>query len=184
MNKKTFLPVAVIISGVIIIAGGIFAFNQSDNDSSNNQTTENSAMEKKEGADAMENAMEKAEGEAMEKKDGEAMEKTDDAISKSGSFITLADYNADPSKYSDSKKVYFFHASWCPICKGIESEINADPSKIPAGVTLIKTDFDDETDLRQKYGITTQYTFVEFNENGDELNKFSATSLDKVIEQI
>ena len=74
-------------------------------------------MEKKIEDEAM---MKKEEAAAMEKdkmaKEGAAMNK-EEAMSKQGSYVTLADYDKDPSKYADSKKVYFFHASWCPICR-------------------------------------------------------------------
>jgi thiol-disulfide isomerase/thioredoxin len=105
----------------------------------------------------------------------------DKTSSNPGSYITLADYNNDPDKYADSKKIYFFHASWCPICREIEKEINADMSKIPADVTLIKTDFDNSIDLRQEYGVTTQYTFVQVDNSGAETAQWSATSLADAI---
>lgn len=172
MNKKMIVIAAVLV-GILAVGGGVFAYTNSQND--------------KKEADKM--AMEKA---AMDKKD-DAMMKGEDAIAKEdsmmkdeamsshGSYVTLADYKKDMSKYADSKKVYFFHASWCPICQGIEKEINADMSKLPKGVTFIKTDFDSETDLRKKYGVTTQYTFVQVDNDGNEVMQWSATSLDAAV---
>lgn len=98
-----------------------------------------------------------------------------------GSYVSLADYNADPVKYAKSKKIYFFHASWCPVCQAIDKEINVDLSKIPSGVTVIKTDFDDSTELRKKYGVTYQYTFVQVDSEGNEVAQWTASSLDDVI---
>lgn len=175
MNKKA-LVIAVV--GLLFVGGGVIAYSNNQN---NKKDHEKMAMENKATDEAM---MKKDESAAMEKdkmaKEGDAMSK-EGAMVKQGSYITLADYNKDPSKYADSKKVYFFHASWCPICQGIDKEINADMSKIPAGVTLIKTDFDSSTDLRQKYGVTTQYTFVQVDNSGNETAQWSATSLDKAI---
>lgn len=111
----------------------------------------------------------------------DAMMKTDDAMSTHGNYVSLADYTADTGKYADSKKVYFFHASWCPICKSIDQEASSDMSKLPAGVTLIKTDFDNATDLRKQYGVTTQYTFVQVDGTGAQVAKWSATSLSDAI---
>jgi len=179
MNKKVLVILSIVV-GLLLVGGGVMAYNNNQNDK---KEQEKMAMEKK----ATDEAMMKKEAAAMEKekmaKEGDTMAK-DDAMSKQGSYVTLADYNKDPSKYADSKKVYFFHASWCPICQGIDKEINADMSKIPAGVTLIKTDFDSSTDLRQKYGVTTQYTFVQVDSNGNETAQWSATSLDKAIDGI
>jgi len=172
MNKKVLVIVSVVV-GLLLVGSGAMAYTNNQNDK---KEQEKMAMEKK------------TEDEAMMKKDkmpkeGDTMVK-DGAMSKSGSYVTLADYNANPTKYADSKKVYFFHASWCPICQGIDKEINADMSKIPAGITLIKTDFDNSTDLRQKYGVTTQYTFVQVDSNNNETAQWSATSLKKAIDGI
>jgi thiol-disulfide isomerase/thioredoxin len=180
MNKKGLVIVSLVV-GIFLVGGGVVAYSNNQNEK-NKQ--EKMAMEKKITDEAM---MKKEEALAMEK---EKMEKESGAIeegavmTKEGSYVTLADYDKDPSKYADSKKVYFFHASWCPICQGIDKEITADTSKIPAGVTLIKTDFDSSTELRQKYGVTTQYTFVQVDNNGDETAQWSATSLSKAIDGI
>jgi thiol-disulfide isomerase/thioredoxin len=187
MNKKVALIIAVVF-GLFLIGGGALAYSNNQNEKKEQEKmamekkTEEAAMMKKEEAAAMEKDKMAKEGDAMVK-ESEAMVK-EDAMSKIGSYVTLADYNKDPSKYADSKKVYFFHASWCPICQGIDKEINADTTKIPAGVTLIKTDFDSTTDLRQKYGVTTQYTFVQVDSNGNETAQWSATSLAKAISGI
>lgn len=187
MNKATKMVLGVII-GIFVIGGGAIAYR-------NNQDTNKQAkmaMEEKTKADAMANdqAMMKAEeSSAMQAKDDTAP--TDDkamddaqAMSKHGAYVALADYTADPAKYADSKKVYFFHASWCPICKSIDEAINSDASVIPTGVTIIKTDFDSSTDLRKKYGVTTQYTFVQVDQAGEETAQWSATTVQKAIDGI
>ena len=98
-----------------------------------------------------------------------------------GSYVSLNDYQSNPEKYTNINKVYFFHASWCPICQGIDKELQNNPTKVPNGVTIIKTDFDKSTELRQKYGVTTQYTFVQVDANDAQVAKWTATSADKAI---
>ena len=71
-----------------------------------------------------------------------------------------------------------------PICVSIEKEINKDPSQIPEGVTYVKADFDSSTDLRKKYGVTTQYTFVQVDNNGNEVKKWSSTNLASSVANI
>lgn len=171
MNKKSMI-IVVVIAVVVLVGGGALAYNINQN---NKKDAEKIAMEKE--SMAKDEAMKKDE---TTKQASDTMKK-DDEMSKPGSYVTLADYNANSTKYADSTKVYFFHASWCPICQGIDKEINADMSKIPNGVTLIKTDFDKSTELRQKYGVTTQYTFVQVDNNGNETAQWSADSLDKAI---
>lgn len=196
MNSSKNIMIAVI--AFVLIGGAGFALTQSkDGNDGNNETNETGSSDvmEKEGSDS-DDAMEKEGEESMEKHDEammegeEKMEKDGDkmmeegAMKKSEQFITTADYNSDKSAYEDSDKVYFFHASWCPICKGIEKELEADLSQIPTGVTIIKADYDKETDLRKKYGVTTQYTFVQFDDDGNQVKKWSATSASKAISGI
>ncbi len=164
-----------VILGIIIVAGGAFAFAmQSDTDS---KTSEQSQTET---ADVME----KNDSEEAMKKDGdETMDKTEDEamMKKTVTYVELADFDANKDTYDNQTKVYFFHASWCPICKSIDEDITSDPTQIPSNTTLIKADFDTSTELRQKYGVTTQYTFVKVDNDGNEISQWSATSLDKAI---
>ncbi len=156
--KKQIL---VVIAGILLVGGGAVAYTYSQNNK-DEAVEANSAMD-----DAVKN-------------DEPKVENSDESI-KPGTYVTLADYDANPTKYSDTTKVYFFHAGWCPICRGIDKEITADPSRIPAGVTVIKTDFDSSTDLRKKYGVTYQYTFVQVDGSGNKTAKWSATNLDKAL---
>jgi pentapeptide MXKDX repeat protein len=181
--KKNILPIVIVAFVLVSLLGGALAFSNNRTDKKN---AEVAAMEKeKSETAAMEK--EKMEKEAMEKdamvKEDSVMEK-DDAMSASGSYVTLADYSANEAKYADSKKVYFFHASWCPICRSIDEEITGDTSKIPAKVTIIKTDFDSATELRKKFGVSTQYTFVEVDAAGNEVSQWSATTLQKALDGI
>lgn len=56
--------------------------------------------------------------------------------------------------------VVFFHAPWCPLCRATDADIVANMSKIPDGVFILKADYDTETALKVKYGVTSQSTFV------------------------
>lgn len=96
-------------------------------------------------------------------------------------YITLAEYSSNPQQYAGTNKVLFFHASWCPICRSIDEDINSDTSQIPDGTVFIKTDFDSETELRQTHGVTYQYTFVQIDDEGSQVAKWTATSLDNAV---
>lgn len=87
---------------------------------------------------------------------------------RGGAYV---DYS--PTAVADSAGVtlLFFHASWCPSCRQIESEIIAEG--VPDDVTIIKVDYDTHQDLRQKYGVTIQTTFVKVDSQGNELEKFT-----------
>lgn len=85
---------------------------------------------------------------------------------------TYVDYNAETFAKTAGRRVLFFHAPWCPQCRELEQSIKE--GKIPAGVTIFKTDFDTSLDLRSKYGVTMQTTLIEVGVNGDSVNKYVA----------
>lgn len=129
-----------------------------------------SAMEK------TDDAMEKDDADAMEKSEDEAMEKDDtEAMAKEGAWIDQAAYDADPAKYhAAGDVVLFFNASWCPTCQATVKSLDADGT--PAGLTVVSVDYDNANDLRKQYGVTVQHTFVQVDESGAELAKFTGSA--------
>jgi thiol:disulfide interchange protein len=92
---------------------------------------------------------------------------------EAGSYVDYADFDADRSAYSEGKVVLFFHAGWCPTCKKAEKNLTADPASIPAGLTIVKVDYDASTDLRREYGVTQQHTFVSIAADGSKQKVFT-----------
>lgn len=89
-----------------------------------------------------------------------------DTASEVGEYV---DYYDGAIAETPGLKVLFFHASWCPKCRALDEDINA--NDIPAGMTIFKVDFDTATDLKQKYGVTLQTTIVYVDDDGDVLTK-------------
>jgi thiol-disulfide isomerase/thioredoxin len=90
-----------------------------------------------------------------------------------GAYLSKAEYAEQSSSRAGTKVVYFFHAPWCPTCRATEKALERDG--IPAGLTLVKVDFDTERELRQRYGVTTQHTFVQVDPSGAELAKWTGS---------
>ncbi|MBC7512395.1 thioredoxin family protein [Candidatus Saccharibacteria bacterium] len=82
------------------------------------------------------------------------------------------DYQEGLVASTDGVTVLFFHAPWCPQCRMIDSDIK--DQGVPNGVTVLKVDYDSNQALRQKYGITLQTTFVEIDDEGNEIEKYVA----------
>lgn len=58
----------------------------------------------------------------------------------------------------DKDIVLFFHADWCSTCKSFEKKVLSE--KIPENILILKVDFDSNLELRKKYNIVTQTSFV------------------------
>jgi thioredoxin-related protein len=78
-------------------------------------------------------------------------------------YIEYSEANLASTK--DTKQVVFFHAPWCSTCIAFEKEIIA--QGVPAGMTILKADYDTETDLKQKYEVRLQSTFVLLDADGN-----------------
>lgn len=78
--------------------------------------------------------------------------------------------------------VVFFHASWCPECRAFDEALAN--STIPDGVQVLKVDYDSSTDLRQKYGVTIQSTFVSIDPSGNEVSKWVGYGKEKTIDAV
>ena len=68
-------------------------------------------------------------------------------------------------EHAYKKTILFFHAPWCGDCQAFDKVLREGP--IPAGVQILKVDYDSRQDLRQKYGVTKQSTFVELDDDDD-----------------
>ncbi len=73
-----------------------------------------------------------------------------------------------------SKVVLFFHAPWCPTCRAADAALAS--TEIPSGLTVLKVDYDTAAELKKKYGVTSQHTFVEVDAKGMLLKKWLGTT--------
>ena len=143
--------------------------------------------------------MESTESEPMESKDMESTESDDKesedmkdmesesaepAAAASGAYITLAEYEGSKDMYAQGDVVLFFAADWCSTCQEATENLEADPAAIPAGLAIVRVDYDNSDELKQKYGVTVQHTFVQVDADGNELAKWSGSvTADQVAEQ-
>lgn len=90
-------------------------------------------------------------------------------------FVQYADYAADPAAFSAGPVVLFFHAGWCPKCQETKANLTTDPASLGDGVTVVEVDFDSENELRQRYGVTVQHTFVQVDGAGEKIAIWTGT---------
>ena len=104
----------------------------------------------------------------------EAAESEDAAMAEEGAWIDQATYDADPASYhAAGDVVLFFNASWCPTCQATVKSLDADGT--PAGLTVVSVDYDSSAELKRKYGVTVQHTFVQVDGSGNELMTFTGS---------
>lgn len=124
--------------------------------------------------------MEKAPALTEEKMPEETM-KNDEMVKEETMVKTgmYSDYSADKLSATD-KNVLFFHASWCPACRWADK--NFANSEIPENVNLLKVDYDNSADLKEKYGVTMQHTYVLVDSKWEMIKKWSGSNDVKDLE--
>ena len=67
---------------------------------------------------------------------------------------------------SKGPTVVYFHATWCPTCQAAMTSFRGRWPEVKAGITLVIADYDDEVQLKSRYGITYQNTYVQVSPDG------------------
>lgn len=89
-------------------------------------------------------------------------------------YVAYTSENLTKAVEDNKKAVIFFHAGWCPTCIAAQRDFKANFDKVPKNVTILQTDYDTSTELKQKYNVTYQDTFVEVDSQGNEVTKWSS----------
>lgn len=83
----------------------------------------------------------------------------DEEMSDEQSGATYSAYS--PSVLANGEtKVLFFHAPWCPVCRAADADLLSLFASMHPSRSVYKVDYDAETALKSRYGVTYQHTFV------------------------
>lgn len=78
-----------------------------------------------------------------------------------------------------------FYASWCPSCRKLKKDIESSLGEIPSDLNLVVVNYDAETSLKNKYGVTRQHTMVQVDSQGNLIKKWSGGStLESIVAQV
>ena len=192
-----------VISAIIVVILGGFVYFVSANKTGKDATTKNAmtdtAMEKEKDAAGMKgNAMlEKIEPPPSSITKTAAPPPPADRINepkpvelipppapKAGNYKEYSASTVEAEQKTGNKIVLFFHAPWCPYCKAANLAFLERTAEIPAGVTVLKTDYDSNTELKKKYGVTYQHTFVQVDAQGNMVTKWNGGDIDSLKKNI
>lgn len=159
-NKPIVITLVVVVAVVVIAVGGYFIFAtpakqddwQPQVDTSSTQTTEQQAT-------------------------------PSDTSSQTSSVVKGSYQIYETSKLvlaNQGQVVLFFNAKWCPDCQRASKNFQSQP--IPDGLTILSVDYDKYTDLKKKYGVTYQHTFVQVDASGNQIKKWSGSNTPADVE--
>lgn len=150
MNKIVFSIIGLVI---VALAGGAF-FAGGDEDSA-------------ESRDSMTVAVDSTPVD-----DTSGDEQSEITLQSSGAN-SIQPYSVSALAESETENnLLFFHAQWCTVCKSVERNIEA--GSIPDDLSIFLVDFDSNEgqDLADKYRIPIQYSMVQVDNDGTEVNQW------------
>ncbi len=108
--------------------------------------------------------------------------KKDDMMKKDEMMWTYTEYSQNHIGMHE-KTVLFFHAPWCPSCKA--ADIGIKKWDIPKNLAILKVDYDSSDELKQKYGVTYQHTFVQVDAEGNMIKKWAGgNTLQDILDEV
>ena len=150
MNKTIISVIAVLI----LVTGGFLLLNMGD-ETDTNQSQQNATENTEQVEQAVNNNQQQEE----------VSQDTGTQVA-SASGLGYVDYSDTVlEEAGDSSKVLFFHASWCSVCNFYEGQI--EDQGVPDNATIVKVDFDKESELKKQYGVNVQSTFVLLDSDGN-----------------
>jgi thiol-disulfide isomerase/thioredoxin len=79
--------------------------------------------------------------------------------------------------------VLFFAADWCPTCRAALKDFEANGSRL-GDIAVVIVDYDKNPDLKARYGITAQHTFVQVDAKGARLARWNGGGVDEILKNI
>lgn len=108
----------------------------------------------------------------------EAMMKGDGVNTNSALSTRYIDYSSDnlakATANNGNAVIWFAALAWCPSCQAADRDFKAHFDKVPKDVTIMKINYDTAKELKQKYAITIQDTFIQIDSKGSEIIRWNS----------
>ncbi|MBN2625171.1 MAG: thioredoxin family protein [Spirochaetales bacterium] len=98
-------------------------------------------------------------------------------------FITYKNPEQAMMLAEEKPTVLFFNASWCPDCRAAREDFLTHKSSL-TDINLILVDYDDSDDLKMKYGVTYQHTFVLIDGMGKSLDFWNGGGTEELLAHV
>jgi thiol-disulfide isomerase/thioredoxin len=97
-----------------------------------------------------------------------------------GMKVLFRDLKSAQALAARNPTVLFFAADWCPSCQADLKDINANGRRL-GKVDIVVVDYDKSRDLKARYGITVQDTFVQIGKDGSKLAIWNGGGVDGIL---
>lgn len=184
--KSTNITIVVLVI-LALVAGGVYIANTDKMKGDEAMMADKAMMKDDKAMMSDDKSMMKGDEAMMADK---AMMSGDKMADKSmmSANVTSGYLPYSPEKLAYAEKgnvVLFFRAGWCPTCRTVDADIRANLGKVPSNLVILDVNYDASADLKKKYGVTVQHTFVQVDSNGNLIKKWiGGANLASVVAQV
>jgi thiol-disulfide isomerase/thioredoxin len=79
--------------------------------------------------------------------------------------------------------VIFFHASWCPTCRIALRDLEDKKKDWEGKVSVYLADYDKERDLKRRYGVARQHTWVQLGPDGTLIRSWNGGGVGQLLQK-
>lgn len=98
-----------------------------------------------------------------------------DSTDLTSRYIDYSSDNLAKASENNGRAVIWFAAfAWCPSCQAADRDFKAHFDKVPKDVTILKINYDTAKELKRKYAIVIQDTFVQLDNQGKEITRWNS----------
>jgi thiol-disulfide isomerase/thioredoxin len=101
----------------------------------------------------------------------------------SSRIIPFSDLTTARLLAAQGPTVLFFQASWCPTCRAAMKELEAGAGRL-GDVLVLVVDYDRAGELKKRYGVTYQHTWVRIDASGGKLAVWNGGGLDELLRRM
>lgn len=95
------------------------------------------------------------------------------------SKVTLA-----KAKKNGRTVLFFAATTWCTTCSALDQELKGRSVTLPANVTVVKIDYDNDRETKSAYNVTTQHTMIRLDTKGNEVKRWIGGGFDTLVQQL
>lgn len=96
-------------------------------------------------------------------------------------YIDYSEQNLESAKRTGRSVLFFAATLWCQTCAELDKEIKERSQELPSDVTMLKVDYDNDREMKRKWGVTTQHTLIQLDNGGNEINRWIGGNFDALI---
>ncbi|MCB9834484.1 thioredoxin family protein [Candidatus Nomurabacteria bacterium] len=177
MNNKIKWIIGSIAIGVVLVTA-VFIFSNKDRDIQPSDSAVGISSQSE--SEAMQEQEEQEESVQAQVDSSDQQSVGQSSLEAESGYI---DYDpAQLARADNGDVVLFFHAGWCPTCKILDQSLT-NTDFLSTGITVMKLDYDSETELKNQYGVTSQHTLVQVDSQGNLIKSWRGSYNLSQIEQ-